>query len=241
MPGLPSSRSTFLTDRSCFWGQIDFEEGPSCGSRIRDLMPPKGTARAPARRQGSDDSQDAARPRRRLRGGSGDGAGGSHARLESDYEEDDMEEEELIRSSAPKPNTRKKSLPNRQREPISPAVRRPVPPPRREPLPGVAISVAPPNKRGHVPVDYYRMDAKVYSKMRSEDNEFNLPGTATDICFHTLVQQDIYETVCLKINVTTPQKFINLEYFEQHPAKFGTMIRLVDSMRMRHALTLKCD
>src|SRR3954466_6999602 len=180
-------------------------------------MPPKGTARGPARRQGSDDSQNAFRPPPPLPCGSGGSAGSSHARLESDYEEDDMEEEELIRSSAPKPNTRKKSLPNRQREPISSAVRRPVPPPRREPLPGVAISVAPPNKRGRVPVDYYRMDAKLYSKMRSEDNEFNLPGTATDVRFHMLVQQDIYETVCLEINATTPQKFINLEYFEQHP------------------------
>src|SRR3954469_15503893 len=111
-------------------------------------MPPKGTTRGPAHRQGSDDSQDGLRPRRRLRGGSGDGAGASHVRLESDYEEDDMEEEELIRSSSPKPNTRKKSLPNRHREPPSSAVRRPVPPPRREPLPGVSISVAPPNMRG---------------------------------------------------------------------------------------------
>src|ERR1041385_329795 len=152
-----------------------------------------------------------------------------------------MEEEELILSSAAKPNIRKKSLPNRQREPISPAVRRPVPPPRREPLLGVAISVDPPSMRGRVPVDYYHMDAKLYSKMRSEENEFLLPGTATDVRFHTLVQQDIYATVFLEINATTPQKFINLEYFEQHPEKFGTLIRLVDAMGLRHALTLKCD
>src|SRR4051812_26651361 len=32
-----------------------------------------------------------------------------------------------------------------------------------------------------------------------------------------------------------------MAYFEKHPAMFADMIRLVDALRLRHALTLKCD
>src|SRR3954471_23355402 len=80
--------------------------------------------------------------------------------------EDGIVEEELPRFSSPQSYSRKKSLPHRQRASPSPPPRRRGPPPRREPLPGVAISLAPPHKRGRVPVDYYHMDPKQYNQMR---------------------------------------------------------------------------
>src|SRR3954467_10700834 len=62
-----------------------------------------------------------------------------------------------------------------------------------------------------------------------------------DPCFHTLVQQDIFATVCLEINAMTPHKFINMSYFERRPTVFHDLIRLIDAMGLRHALTLKQD
>lgn len=39
----------------------------------------------------------------------------------------------------------------------------------------------------------------------------------------------------------SPQHHVNIAYFETHPKKFEGVVKKIDGMGLRHAMTLQCD
>ena len=182
-----------------------------------------------SRRGGFDDSQERARPRKRAAHPRSSTSASSTE--ESDYEDELEEIEEptyvAVRTTAPKPGTRRPTF-------------KPPPPPVQPPGAARRISLEPPLPHGRIIKRFNEVPIASYLKLRRDIDQFSVVSDSQDARFRTNVKADIFTTIIIPKGLSL-HLCIDLEHIRTHPEKYSGAIELIESSNLAAPFAFQHD
>ena len=179
------------------------------------------------RRQGSTDSDEHARPKKKKRAPSTSPSASDPD--DADYvgeEEDDIAPRHFVGQS--KPGTRRAPAPQ-LRGSAMPVVH------------GRRIFMELPDSGDRPTYDFTTVGAGQYLVFRWDVNQYEMVADAEDPRFHTRMQQDLYSSFVHGRGLA-PHKYLDLQFLHDHLAMFpDNTVKIIDDMTLGQAMTYKCD